>query len=71
MHSVAISLDDTLIASGSADGNLQLWPGPGDVTAIICSKLTTNASREQWKQWVGDEVPFSEPCERLKAAPDA
>ena len=42
-----------VILSGSADGNLQLWPAPADVGETICSKLTTNMSHEQWNEWIG------------------
>jgi hypothetical protein len=71
VQGVAISSDDTLIVSGSADGNLQLWPGPADVGEVVCSKLTTNVSRKHWDEWVQSKIPYAELCPKLPVAPDA
>ena len=54
---MAVSSDDRLIASASAEGNLRLWPGPGDVGQAICSKLTVNPNRKQWNEWVKARRP--------------
>ncbi len=70
VHSVAFSPDDKVILSGSADGNLKLWPAPTDVGEAICSKLTTNMSHEQWKEWVRGKLPYENLCPELDIAPD-
>lgn len=59
-----------MILSGSADGNLKLWPAPTDVGEAICSKLTTNMSHEQWKEWVRGKLPYENLCPELDIAPD-
>ena len=45
LQGVAISSDNGLIVSNSADGNLQMWPMPADVGEMISSELTKNVSR--------------------------
>jgi WD40 repeat protein len=69
--SVAFSPDDTRIVSGSADGSLHLWPAPPeDLTALVCSKLTTNMSPDQWRDWVSDTIPYAELCPGLPDSND-
>ena len=58
VHSVAFSPDDSLIVSGSADGNLRLWPALQDVGKDVCSKLTTNMSDKQWRDWVSSKEDY-------------
>jgi len=43
--------DGTRIASGGADKTLRLWPTYPDPTSAMCAKLTTNMSRQQWRDW--------------------
>ena len=69
--SVAFSPDDTRIVSGSADGSLHLWPAPPeDLKDLVCSKLTTNMSRDQWREWVSDTIPYAELCPGLPNSND-
>jgi WD40 repeat protein len=70
VQSVAFSPDDKWILSGSADGNLHLWPAPQDLADTVCSKLTTNVSRQQWSQWVPSQVDYREICPDLPVASD-
>jgi hypothetical protein len=44
-------------ASGSADHTIRLWPTLLDVTVTtLCSKLTSNISRQQWHDWISPNI---------------
>ncbi len=68
VYSVAFSPDDALIVSGSADGNIHLWSAPTDhLSEVICSKLVTDMSEEQWHQWISDSfvIRYKKLCARV------
>ena len=65
VQSVAFSPDDNWILSGSGDGNLHLWPAPQNLDDTVCSKLTSNISRQQWSQWVPQQIDYREICPSL------
>jgi WD40 repeat protein len=68
VYSVAFSPDDALIVSGSADGNIHLWSAPtDDLSEVICSKLVTDMSEEQWHQWISDSfvIRYKKLCARV------
>ena len=53
VYSVAFSTDDSHIVSGNKTGDVQLWRAPSeDFAKVICDKLNTDMTREQWKDWV-------------------
>jgi hypothetical protein len=50
--------DGTRIASGGADKTLRLWPKCPDPTSAVCAKLTTNMTRQQWRDWVSPDIDY-------------
>ena len=60
---------NTRVLSGSTDATMQLWPPPTGFTEALCSKLNTNMSHKQWKQWVSRLRPYIRACD-LPIAPD-
>jgi WD40 repeat protein len=70
VYSVAFSSDDSRILSGSRDGTIHLWPAPDDLTAVLCRKLTTNMTDDQWRQWISDKSSIR-PTKLCLDLPDA
>lgn len=62
---MAISPDERYLATASNDSMNRLWYlKPADLIAEACRRLTRNLTREEWRQYVGDE-PYSPTCPDL------
>jgi tetratricopeptide (TPR) repeat protein len=54
------------VASGSADGTaLVLIYRPDDLIAEACSRVTRNLTLAEWKQYIGDALPYQAVCSNL------
>ncbi|MEM9326401.1 MAG: High-affnity carbon uptake protein Hat/HatR [Bacteroidota bacterium] len=52
------------IISASADGLLRLYPLlPEEMAGRLCDFINANMSDTQWRQYVGDEIPYNYTCE--------
>ena len=70
VYSVAFNSDDSRILSGSRDGTIHVWPAPAALKDVICSKLTSNMSESQWREWISGES-FIGPEKLCPSLPDA
>jgi WD40 repeat protein len=67
IRSVALAPDGSYFVT-SDGSSIFVWPGPDRWAGIICSKLTWNMSRQQWREWVSASVPYVEQCPGLPVA---
>ena len=68
--SVAFSPDDTEILSGSWDGSLHLWSAPKGLADVVCGKINSNMSPQQWDHWVSRWIKYNRVCPSLPIARD-
>jgi WD40 repeat protein len=66
VRSVAFSPDGHTLASGSTDENIRLWPSPPDATVpTLCSKVTSNISHHDWRDWISSIIGYITLCPDL------
>ena len=56
-------------SSPAADKTLRLWPAYADATSVLCAKLTTNMSHQQWRDWVSPDIDYIHACPGLPIPP--
>jgi WD40 repeat protein len=69
IRAVALAPDASYFVTADSTKVL-VWPGPNDWADIVCSKLSSNMSREDWRAWVSPKLPYTEQCPGLKIASD-
>jgi WD40 repeat protein len=62
---LAFSHDGSRILSVNVNGELRVWLAPDGWAELLCSKLTRNMTRQQWKEWVSPEIEYQVQCRGL------
>lgn len=69
--SVAFSPDGKYIVSGSINGRVTIWEyRAADLIADACSRVTRNLTGAEWKQYIGDVLPYQALCPDLPVKPE-
>ena len=61
---IAFSSDDQYLLSSCKDRSIRSWPvNSRSMAEQICEQLTRNMSTEEWRQYVGSDIPYEKTCE--------
>jgi WD40 repeat protein len=65
---VAFSSDGQTLASASSDGTVRLWIARTEkLAAMVCETVWRNLTLDEWRQFVGADLPYERTCPALPA----
>jgi hypothetical protein len=71
VYSVAFSPDGNWLASGSQEGKVRLWPLSPILAERACQVVWRNLTMSEWRQFVGEDIPYQRTCPNLPAGEGA
>jgi len=69
--SVVFNPDDRTLASGSKDATVRIWPRVEILAGVVCERVWRNLTKDEWLQFVGEEIPYERTCANLPAGDGA
>ncbi len=69
LEAMAISPDGRTIAVGGSSQSVTLWTGTGQLAHTVCDTARENLSFSEWKQMVGENMPYERTCPNLPLHP--
>jgi WD40 repeat protein len=69
LKALAISPDGRTIAVGGSGQSVTLWSGTGQLAHAVCDTAKENLPFAEWKQIVGEGVPYERTCPNLPLHP--
>jgi WD40 repeat protein len=64
-----LSPDGLSIAVGGKDLDVSLWSSTSKLVENVCDKVTRNLSFDEWKQSVGENLPYERTCDNFPIHP--
>ena len=69
---MAFSADGKRLASGGRDDAVILWNlDPASLKAEACRTANRNLSCQEWRQYIGPDVPYRKTCKALPGPAEA
>ncbi|MDJ0899955.1 MAG: hypothetical protein QNJ55_14210 [Xenococcus sp. MO_188.B8] len=66
VSSVAFTLEGKYLVSGSYDNTIRLWIAKTkDLADMVCQKVLRNLTRQEWQQFMGDDITYELTCPNL------
>lgn len=65
------SPDGLRLATGASDGSVRLWPLASAAADYLCTRVWRNLSRDEWRTYIGDSVPYERTCSALPSGAGA
>lgn len=65
-NTVSFSPDGDYVYAGDYNENVQIWQWkPEDIITEVCSMADRNLTREEWRKYIGDALPYQAVCPNL------
>jgi WD40 repeat protein len=63
--SIAFSPNGQNLASAGDDGSIRIWEQTSALASMVCQLVWRNLSMDEWRQFVGDGIPYERTCPNL------
>ena len=66
---VTFSLDGLRLTAGGSNGRISVWRLWSEAADYLCTRVWRNLSMEEWRQYVGEGIPYERTCPALRPGP--